>query len=89
MGFCSELHAEIFSEPSADSEYVKWLEQEHQKMEREREALYREEQREARPIDLKEKERLVKGKSARVAQKLGAAKSDQLKNGMTGGSDNE
>ena len=66
MGYCSELHAAIYIEPRADSEYYRRLEEE----ERELEAHFWEVQCEAWPIDIKEKELLVKAKCKRAAQRI-------------------
>ncbi len=66
MGYCSELHAAIYIEPRADSEYYRRLEEE----ERELEAHFRKVQCQAWPIDMKEKELLVKAKCERAAQRL-------------------
>lgn len=66
MGYCSELHAAIYIEPRADSEYYRRLEEE----ERELEAHFWEVQCQPWPIDMKEKELLVKAKCERAAQRL-------------------
>ncbi len=61
MGIMSRLHWEIFSQPGPESDYVKWPDQEHQGMEKESEACR---------IKVKEKERVVREKCARLGQRL-------------------
>ncbi len=70
MGICSELHAAIYIEPSSNSEYAKQMEQEYWETEKKREAYFWEVQCQPWPIDMKEKELLVKEKCARAAQRI-------------------
>jgi hypothetical protein len=66
MGYCSELDAAIYIEPPADSEYYRRLEEEV----RELEAYFWEVQCQAWPIDMKEKQEIVKARCERAAQRI-------------------
>ncbi len=70
MGYCSELDAAIYIEPSSNSELAKQMEQEYWETEKKHEAYFWEVQCQAWPIDLKEKEMLVKAKCERAAQRI-------------------
>lgn len=68
MGFTAELHWEIFAEPGPESVFCREEERKYLEEEKELETLFWEVECTARPIDLKEKESLVREKCARVAQ---------------------
>jgi hypothetical protein len=70
MGYCSELHAQIYIEPSSNSEYAKQMEQEYWETEKRRAAYFWEVQCQAWPIDMKEKQEIVKAKCKRAAQRM-------------------
>jgi hypothetical protein len=70
MGICSELHAQIYVEPSSDSELAKQMEKEYWETEKKHAAYFWEVECQPWPIDFKEKEMLVKAKCERAAQCL-------------------
>ena len=75
MGFCSELHWATYCEPHPDSEYMKKREQEYLETEKRLEAYFWEVQCQAWPIDMKEKELLVKAICERRPEDMGNSRS--------------
>jgi len=78
MGIMSEIQGEMFAPFEPDPEEAKRLVQAYLKhVEETEEAPWQTDRFDARPIDTKEKERLVKQKCARVALRLRAQESKE------------
>ncbi len=70
MAVMAELDWATYCEPRPDSEYMKRREQEYLETEKRHEAHFWEVECQAWPIDLKEKELLVKAKCERAVQRI-------------------
>jgi hypothetical protein len=80
MGNMSEIQGEMFAPFEPEPEEARRLAQEYFRyVETTEEAPWQTDRFEARPIDLKEKERLVKQKCARVAQRLRAQERNECR----------
>ncbi len=80
MAFMADLDGEKYAPFQPDPEYAKIVAQEClQEMKETEEALWRVDRHEARPIDLKDKELLVKQKCTRAAQRLRAQESNETR----------
>ena len=70
MAVMAELHWATYYEPRPDSEYMKRREQEYLETEKRHEAHFWEVECQAWPIDMKEKQDIVKAKCEKVAPRL-------------------